>query len=254
LTHKFTGKERDSESGLDNFGARYNSSNLGRFMTPDWSASPSPIPFGDISDPQSLNLYSYVRDNPLSRTDPSGHCTIDGEKHGFWWCVGHAFGINETQKEYQARIANERQWLVSNVAQNAAQRNALGNASSASIDKLYWAWSSALYNAACPWYSICEEQPTEASLFHRTANGSFAEVGGGPIIPLSRLHDDATITVGNSASYQFWSGKSTEEIVESLRPDAAEPLRVTSGGKIMNGNTRIKVLEERGFDVNKLNE
>jgi len=31
----FTGKERDSESGLDNFGARYNSSNFGRFMSPD---------------------------------------------------------------------------------------------------------------------------------------------------------------------------------------------------------------------------
>ncbi|HKW57978.1 MAG TPA: RHS repeat-associated core domain-containing protein, partial [Candidatus Acidoferrum sp.] len=32
---KFTGKERDSESGLDNFGARFDSSSLGRFMTPD---------------------------------------------------------------------------------------------------------------------------------------------------------------------------------------------------------------------------
>jgi RHS repeat-associated protein len=35
LEHKFTGKERDSESGLDNFGARYDSSSMGRFMTPD---------------------------------------------------------------------------------------------------------------------------------------------------------------------------------------------------------------------------
>ena len=33
--YKFTGKERDSESGLDNFGARYNASSMGRFMTPD---------------------------------------------------------------------------------------------------------------------------------------------------------------------------------------------------------------------------
>ena len=40
LTYKFTGKERDSESGLDNFGARYFVSSLGRFMSPDWSASP----------------------------------------------------------------------------------------------------------------------------------------------------------------------------------------------------------------------
>jgi RHS repeat-associated protein len=35
LTNKFTGKERDSESGLDNFGARYDSSQYGRFMSPD---------------------------------------------------------------------------------------------------------------------------------------------------------------------------------------------------------------------------
>ena len=35
--YKFTGKERDSESGLDMFGARYYRSSLGRFMTPDWA-------------------------------------------------------------------------------------------------------------------------------------------------------------------------------------------------------------------------
>ena len=41
--YKFTGKERDSESGLDMFGARYYGSSLGRFMTPDWSSRPSPV-------------------------------------------------------------------------------------------------------------------------------------------------------------------------------------------------------------------
>jgi RHS repeat-associated protein len=73
----FTGKERDSESNLDNFGARYDSSSLGRFLTPDWSASPDPVPFVEISDPQSLNLYAYVRNNPLSRVDKDGHCIED---------------------------------------------------------------------------------------------------------------------------------------------------------------------------------
>jgi RHS repeat-associated protein len=34
-SHKFTGKECDTESGLDNFGARYGASNFGRFMSPD---------------------------------------------------------------------------------------------------------------------------------------------------------------------------------------------------------------------------
>jgi hypothetical protein len=50
-----TGKERDSESGLDDFGARYNSSSIGRYMSPDWSAAPTPVPYANVSDPQSLN-------------------------------------------------------------------------------------------------------------------------------------------------------------------------------------------------------
>lgn len=66
--YKFTGKERDSESGLDNFGARYFGSSLGRFMSPD-----PPLLDQHIADPQSWNLYSYVRNNPLSFVDPTGN-------------------------------------------------------------------------------------------------------------------------------------------------------------------------------------
>jgi RHS repeat-associated protein len=80
--YKFTGKERDSESGLDNFGARYNSSQYGRFMTPDWSAKPMGVPYADMTDPQSLNLYSYVRNNPLNQIDPTGHYEVNGSNCG----------------------------------------------------------------------------------------------------------------------------------------------------------------------------
>jgi RHS repeat-associated protein len=81
LYQRFTGKERDSESGNDYFGARYYGSSTGRFLSPD-SQDPSdalpfvgidPMPYGDTSNPQSLNLYSYVYNNPLSRTDSDGH-------------------------------------------------------------------------------------------------------------------------------------------------------------------------------------
>jgi len=65
---KFTGKERDSESGLDNFGARYDSSQYGRFMSPD----PLGILSGQTGSPQSLNLYSYVQNNPVNAVDPNG--------------------------------------------------------------------------------------------------------------------------------------------------------------------------------------
>jgi len=76
--YKFTGKERDNESNLDYFGARYYASGLGRWMSPDYSETPEPIPFGNLEDPQSLNLYSYVRNNPMSSADPDGHSDDDG--------------------------------------------------------------------------------------------------------------------------------------------------------------------------------
>jgi RHS repeat-associated protein len=69
-----TGKERDTESGNDYFDARYYSSTMGRFLSPDWSAKEEPVPYANLEDPQSFDLYSYVRNNPLARTDPDGHC------------------------------------------------------------------------------------------------------------------------------------------------------------------------------------
>ena len=67
MTSQFTGKERDAETGLDYFGARYMSSAQGRFT----SADPKQFPH-DITDPQSWNKYSYTRNNPLRYTDPDG--------------------------------------------------------------------------------------------------------------------------------------------------------------------------------------
>jgi RHS repeat-associated protein len=74
----YTGKERDTESGNDYFEARYYASSFGRFMSPDWSAKEEPVPYAKLDDPQSLNLYAYVEDNPSGRTDPSGHACKDG--------------------------------------------------------------------------------------------------------------------------------------------------------------------------------
>jgi RHS repeat-associated protein len=73
--YKFTGKERDAESGLDMFGARYYGSSMGRFMTPDWAAKPTAVPYAHYGNPQSLNLYSYVQNNPTTVGDPDGHCS-----------------------------------------------------------------------------------------------------------------------------------------------------------------------------------
>lgn len=73
MHYKFTGKERDAESGLDYFGARYYASNIGRWMSPDWADKPEAVPYSSLDDPQSLNLYGYVHNNPLSLSDLDGH-------------------------------------------------------------------------------------------------------------------------------------------------------------------------------------
>jgi RHS repeat-associated protein len=69
LTEFFTGKERDAESGLDYFGARYYGSSMGRFSSPD----PGWFLAADLANPQSLNQYAYVQNNPLSMVDPDGN-------------------------------------------------------------------------------------------------------------------------------------------------------------------------------------
>ena len=75
---KFDGKEYDSESNLDNFSARFDSSSMGRFMTPDWAEKATSVPYADFGNPQSLNLYAFVKNNPTSFADLDGHCGAGG--------------------------------------------------------------------------------------------------------------------------------------------------------------------------------
>jgi RHS repeat-associated protein len=63
----FTGKERDAETGLDYFGARYLSAAQGRFTTPDPMMASA-----HVADPQSWNRYTYALNNPLKYFDPDG--------------------------------------------------------------------------------------------------------------------------------------------------------------------------------------
>ncbi len=86
VRQKFTQKERDNESGLDYFLARYYSSAQGRFTSPDEftggpddlfhfadDASANPTFYADIYDPQTLNKYQYCLNNPLRYVDADGH-------------------------------------------------------------------------------------------------------------------------------------------------------------------------------------
>jgi RHS repeat-associated protein len=104
------GKEEDTEDGDKYFGARYYRGNMGRFLTPDWSSMTEPIPYARLDDPQSLNLYSYSGNSPLSNKDLDGHCVVDGETHGGVWCAFHILGFTSTAHEnaeyYRNRYSN----------------------------------------------------------------------------------------------------------------------------------------------------
>jgi hypothetical protein len=80
-------------------------------------------------------------------------------------------------------------------------------------------------------------------------------VGARRLPPLRRIHESVYDQDGNARkSLEYHRTRTTEEIVESLRPGprTPSPLIVTADGRVYQGNTRIKVLEERGYPVNDL--
>ena len=100
IRSRSTGKERDAETGLDYFGARYLSSAQGRFTSTD------PVISGPhkLNDPQNWNLYSYARNNPLRYTDPSGEIIeeqIDEE---------YRKRYEQWKKDYLSTEAGRKQW------------------------------------------------------------------------------------------------------------------------------------------------
>ncbi|MGA8035562.1 MAG: RHS repeat-associated core domain-containing protein [Candidatus Acidiferrales bacterium] len=112
--YKFEGKERDTETGNDYFGARYYSSTYGRFLSPDWSATPSPIPYADFTNPQSLNLYAIVRNDPESFSDLDGHCAPPYDACG----LGGDDADNRPRTDGQS---TQQKMTASNVASGTAQ-------------------------------------------------------------------------------------------------------------------------------------
>jgi RHS repeat-associated protein len=91
--HHYTGKEQDSESGNDYFGARYYASSMGRWLSPD----PKMMSSLKMLKPQEWNMYSYAGNEPLSHFDPDGRETkVYTELGG----LGHTFVvINNAQHD-----------------------------------------------------------------------------------------------------------------------------------------------------------
>jgi hypothetical protein len=67
-----------------------------------------------------------------------------------------------------------------------------------------------------------------------------------------RMHSEEVIKSNNLSGYLYWSKQSTQDIIESLKPGSNEPLSVTPDGQIYAGNTRVLILQKRGFDIHSL--
>ena len=86
-TYRYTGQRHEPDIKLYDYGARRYDNRRGRFIQPD-TIVPNP------GDPQSLNRYAYVRNNPLRYTDPSGHAyCIDSDCAVMWHPINHNYVI-----------------------------------------------------------------------------------------------------------------------------------------------------------------
>ncbi len=101
--------------------------------------------------------------------------------------------------------------------------------------------------------TVCNFRPNGTGPKSLTMNMSAGSGGGGRVLPRF-LHPKSTMS---KASLTFWGRQNSEAIVESLTTGRLGSLNVGKlimkpNGVIMNGNTRVKILQDRGFDLMKL--
>ena len=227
----YTSRRHDVESGLVYMGARYYDPTVGRFMGVD------PKVF-DPANPHSFNRYAYGNNNPNKYIDPDGRSplflAIIGNVIGGAVIGGGVAGAVNAAMQFQS-TGTVRWGGIGGMA------DAVGDG--AEVGAVLGVFG-AEYGGAAAGINAAKEAEAIA------AREGIADAVGAN---LKKLHSEETIKSGsNRYSYDFWKGKSNAEILQSLKPGQIEALRVKPDGTVMNGNTRLQVLEERGIDTNKL--
>ena len=280
-TRRYTGQEQDLESGLNYFGARYYASLNGRFMRPD---DPG---YMNLVDPRTWNLYTYGYNNPLRFIDPSGHIGECPPDHAANYCSENdplpdlgtiLFWLNSLYSSLPSISVPSFNPTLG--APDPTCVNAAANTGMA-LGGTYIGYLGATWGAATGATAGTFALPGGGTVGGGFLGGTAGHAGGtaigstggraaGRIVgsiacassagqggggggsgrsSLKPLHDDSS---ASKASLEFWHKKSTQEIVDSLKPGNPEALRVKPDGTIMNGNTRIHILRERGFNVDSL--
>jgi RHS repeat-associated protein len=261
VRQKFTLKERDSETGLDFFKARYYSTLQGRFTSVD------PIT-GVAKTPQSWNRYSYTLNNPLKYIDPDGERWAQREVAGgteYLW-LGNDDSYNaatdsksENYEGWTAVSFDETQNFTASSSStdeagtttiHALTLNTNGSATKGTYtitadDRMLSGISAQLgLDYFGPRFKAEESVRGVLSDFSDTVKSVVETLlPSSGLTPLHKL-DQQTL--------DYFRKKSTGELLDSLKPGKPESLKVKADGTIMNGHHRLEVLLERGVDIKSL--
>jgi RHS repeat-associated protein len=221
----FGGKPQDSETGLSYFGARYYDPVVGRFMGVDAVGFSA----GNL---QSFNRYAYGNNNPYKFVDPDGNAPTPVDAFFTAFSAGEfiaAVGLN-----IYARATGDKS--LQEVSGDAIRPTAIG-------------LGSQVAGLAIPAPGAGALIKTEATAIKAVEIGSKVEKKAA----LELIHSEKTYSQGLAKTeLESQRKRSTEDIIKSLQPGAKEPLTVKASGTVMDGNTRVKVLQERGVNVNEL--
>jgi len=115
-------------------------------------------------------------------------------------------------------------------------------------------WTSGGGGSVAPRSTGDRQRDTRADEGRSGQRDNRIRLAGDPPQPLQRIHPDATYERDLRArdSLEYWRGQPTDRIVDSLKPGGKDMLTTYPDGRIFDGNTRVKVLQERGYDVNSL--
>src|SRR5579883_3027948 len=188
-SHKFTGLERDGETGLDHTLFRKYSSTLGRWTTPD----PASLTVASPAFPQSWNRYSYVLNNPMNLLDPSGlECVWDDGSYdsiedvdtgsadscsgagGTW--VDHSFFIDFGLPDWSGSASSDLAAVVAGIQAGFALVQTGSGLSG---------WMLVANNGAGPidWSLLINPLPTPNSSGGHTSGGGMITGPNGPCTP-----------------------------------------------------------------------
>lgn len=187
-TKRFTGQERDQESGLEYFAARYLETELGRFIRPD---DPG---YGHPFDPQSMNLYAYARNNPLRFVDPSGHEPCPTRIDDSYTCVEGRAGTGELAYDLTA-------WMLRDLIRAWGQLNEPPpGVSGAPLGPPAWGIGRSLMGTSAVRFGPLARGPLPAAVANTFRSGSYTSKTLNSSTTLYRVYGGTASQLGS-----FWT-------------------------------------------------